>query len=110
MVDFGYDISDFYDVDPIFGTIEDLEELFRKANERKIKIILDFVPNHSSDQHEWFQKSVKRIKPYDEYYIWRDGKNGNEEPPNNWVSAFYGPAWTYNDERKQWYYHCFGEH
>lgn len=109
MKDFGYDISDFYDVDPIFGTLADLEELFEKATEKGIKMILDFVPNHSSDQHEWFKRSAKREQPYDDFYIWRNGKNNNKEPPNNWMSIFYGPAWTYNEERKQWYYHQFGK-
>lgn len=89
MKDFGYDIADFYQVDPIFGTNEDLEELFRKAKEIGLKIILDFVPNHSSDQSEWFKKSVKRIEPYTDYYIWHDGKinnaTGERNPPNNWV-------------------------
>lgn len=88
MVDFGYDISDFYDIDPIYGTMADVEELFAKANARGLKIILDFVPNHSSDQCEWFQKSIKRIEPYTDYYVWHDGKinaTGHRVPPNNWV-------------------------
>lgn len=112
MKDFGYDIEDFYDIDPMFGTIEDLEELFSEAKKRNIRIILDFVPNHSSDQHEWFKKSVKREGKYENYYIWADGKNGagdDKNPPNNWVSNFHGSAWTFNKERGQWYYHCFGK-
>lgn len=87
--DYGYDISNFTQIDKMFGTNDDLQELFNKAKEKDIKIILDFVPNHSSDEHEWFQKSLKGEKPYDEYYIWRDGKNGKDDdknPPNNWVS------------------------
>ncbi|XP_031626903.1 maltase 2-like [Contarinia nasturtii] len=107
MVDFGYDVEDFYEIDPIFGTMADLEELFREAAKRNLKIFLDFVPNHVSDRHEWFKKSVKREGKYENYYIWADGKNNNTSPPNNWVSIFYGPAWKYNEERNQWYYHCF---
>ncbi|XP_031625092.1 maltase 1-like [Contarinia nasturtii] len=109
MVDFGYDIEDFYDVDPMFGTMADLEELFREAEKRNIKIILDFVPNHSSDKCEWFKKSVKREGKYTDYYVWAAGKNNNTEPPNNWVSIFYGSAWTFNEERNQWYYHAFAK-
>lgn len=91
MADFGYDIADFYSVDPIFGTNEDLEELFRKAKALGIKVILDFVPNHSSDQSEWFKKSVNREEPYTNYYIWNDGKvvDGKRVPPNNWVSSIF---------------------
>lgn len=112
MKDFGYDVEDFYKIDPLFGTNDDIEKLFRAAIERGIRIILDFVPNHSSNQHEWFKKSAKRDKKYENYYIWSDGKNGPDDktnPPNNWVSTFYGPAWTYHEERKQWYYHNFGK-
>lgn len=116
MKDFGYDISDFYDIDPLFGTLKDIENLFEEAAKRDIKIILDFVPNHSSDQNEWFKASSNPDHPehekYKGYYIWADGKNGtgdSENPPNNWVSTFYGPAWTYNAKRGQWYYHNFGK-
>lgn len=109
MKDFGYDISDFRTIDPIFGTMEDLEELFIKANAKGIPIILDFVPNHTSDQHEWFQKSIDRDPIYEDFYIWADGRNNNKDPPNNWPSNFYGSAWTYNEKRKQWYYHEFGK-
>lgn len=94
MADFGYDISNFYDVDPIFGNIADLEELFEEANKRNLKIILDFVPNHSSDECEWFQKSIDRIEPYTDYYVWHDGKKNGTimEPPNNWVSSKFKPT------------------
>lgn len=87
MADFGYDISDFRDVDPIFGTMEDLEALIRKSKELGVKIILDFVPNHSSDEHEWFEKALAGDPKYREYYTWRSGtvEDSKELPPNNWV-------------------------
>ncbi|XP_012283007.1 maltase 2 [Orussus abietinus] len=110
MVDFGYDVSNFTDIDPIYGTLADFEDLIAQANSVGLKIILDFVPNHSSTQHEWFQKSVKRIKPYDEYYVWKDAKvvDGKRYPPNNWLSIFSGTAWEWNEERQQYYLHQFG--
>lgn len=90
MRDHGYDIEDFYAVDPLFGTMKDLDELFKKAKELKLKVILDFVPNHSSNESEWFKKSVDRIEPYTNYYVWHDGRinatDGKRVPPNNWVS------------------------
>lgn len=90
MADFGYDIADFYDVDPTFGTMNDLETLFAEAEKVNIKIILDFVPNHSSDQCDWFLKSIQRDPVYENYYIWNDGilnaTTGLRQPPNNWVS------------------------
>ena len=90
MKDFGYDISDFTDIDPIFGTLADFKSLLEKAHEKGLKIVLDFVPNHSSDEHEWFVKSVAREEPYTDYYVWVDPKgvdeNGNPIPPNNWVN------------------------
>lgn len=89
MVDFGYDVSDFKTIDPLFGSMEDFDELFRVAKSLGIKVILDFVPNHTSDQHDWFIKSEKREAGYDDYYIWNDGKpnpaGGQNLPPNNWV-------------------------
>lgn len=88
MVDFGYDISDFKAIHDEYGTMEDFEELILEAKNLDIKIILDFVPNHSSDQCEWFQKSVAREKGFEDFYIWKDGKTNEEgelEPPNNWV-------------------------
>lgn len=76
-----------------------------------IKIILDYVPNHTSDQHEWFTKSEDRDPEFDKYFIWRDGKpnpeGGQPLPPNNWVSVFYGSAWTWSDKRQQYYFHQF---
>lgn len=108
-VDFGYDISNFTDIDPQYGTLTDFTKLVNKAKEVGLKVLLDFVPNHSSDQHSWFQNSIKRIKPYDDFYIWRDGKvvNGTRKPPNNWLSIFKGSAWEWNAERGQYYYHQF---
>lgn len=98
MADFGYDISDFFDIDPTFGTMADVVELFRQANEMDIKIILDFVPNHSSIECEWFIKSVARDPEYVDYYVWHDGYlvDGVRRPPNNWVILI------------EWFCVCFG--
>ncbi|XP_046668931.1 maltase 2-like [Homalodisca vitripennis] len=111
MADFGYDISDYRQIDPIFGTMEDLKELSEKLKTLNIKLLLDLVPNHSSDEHEWFQKSVRKEDPYTDYYVWHDGKIDNvtnqRSPPNNWISIFTGPTWTWNEERGQYYLHNF---
>ncbi|XP_034476694.1 maltase A1 [Drosophila innubila] len=111
MVDFGYDISDFFDIQPEYGTLDDFRNLIKKANELGLKIILDFVPNHSSDENDWFKKSVKREKGYADYYIWHDGKvnatTGKREPPSNWLQAFRGSAWEWVEERQQYYLHQF---
>lgn len=89
-VDQGYDISDYKDVDPDYGTLNDLKELLEKAHKRDIKVILDFVPNHTSDQHVWFKYSVAGAGDYTDFYIWSDGKviDGHRAPPNNWISNF----------------------
>ncbi|XP_055540587.1 maltase 1-like [Wyeomyia smithii] len=109
--DFGYDVSDFMLVDPLFGTNEDLEELFAEAKKLGIKIVLDFVPNHSSNQHEWFLKSELREDPYTNYYVWHDGltneTGGRPLVPNNWQSVFYGSAWEWSSTRQQYYLHQF---
>ncbi|XP_065203797.1 maltase 2-like [Planococcus citri] len=111
MDDMGYDISDFKDIDPIFGTMADFESLRDKVHSLGMYLTLDFVPNHSSDEHEWFKKSVQKIDPYTNYYVWKDPKAWINEttpvPPNNWISAFQGSAWTYVPERKQYYLHQF---
>ncbi|XP_044744078.1 maltase A1-like isoform X1 [Chrysoperla carnea] len=109
-VDGGYDISDFKDIDPMFGTLEDFDKLVAEAKKLDIKIVLDFVPNHSSDKHEWFEKSIKRIEPYTSFYVWADAKivNGTRQPPNNWNSGMsHSNAWQWNSERGQYYYHQF---
>ena len=106
MVDHGYDISNYTNIDPIFGTIEDFKFLTSKCTSKGIKIILDFVPNHTSDQHEWFVKSCQRIHPYTDFYIWHKGK-ADGQPPNNWISVFGGSAWQYNEARKEYYLHQF---
>lgn len=108
-VDFGYDISNFTDIDPVYGTLADFDRLVKKAKSLGLKVILDFVPNHSSYEHPWFKKSVQRIKPYDEYYVWRDARivNGTRQPPNNWLSVFWNSAWEWNDVRQQYYLHQF---
>ena len=108
--DFGYDISNFTDIAPEYGTLQDFDNLVKKAKSLKLKVLLDFVPNHSSHEHEWFKKSVEGIEPYKDYYIWRDGKkdsSGKIVPPNNWLSVFGDSAWEWNDKRKQYYYHAF---
>ena len=103
MKDFGYDVSDYRDVDPMFGTLEDFKLLLEKAHELNLKIIIDLVLSHTSDQHPWFTE-----KP--EYYVWADAKPdmfGERVPPNNWTSVFGGCAWEWDDNRQQYYLHNF---
>ena len=89
-VDFGYDVSDYENIDPMYGTLQDFDRLASEAQKRGIHIIMDFVMNHSSDQHAWFKESrSSRDNPKRDWYIWRDGK-GPGKPPNNWVSTFGG--------------------
>lgn len=111
MVDFGYDIADYMQIQPEYGTMQDFENMMQEANRLGIKVILDFVPNHSSDQCEWFQKSVARDPEYADYYVWHDGREnpdgGEPLPPNNWQSVFYGSAWTFHPGRGQFYLHQF---
>ncbi|XP_055847890.1 maltase 2 isoform X2 [Episyrphus balteatus] len=110
MIDFGYDISNFTDIHEEYGTMEDFEDLVAEAKRLDIKLILDFVPNHSSDQCEWFVKSANREPGYEDFYVWADGvddEDGERQPPNNWKSVFYGSAWTWNPERQQYYLHQF---
>ena len=104
--DNGYDISDYQDIDPMFGTLDDMEELIREAENRGIKIIMDLVLNHTSDEHRWFLEAVKgKDNPYHDYYVWRDGEEGVY--PNDMKSTFGGPAWEWIPELKQYYFHQF---
>ncbi|XP_052864295.1 alpha-glucosidase-like [Anopheles cruzii] len=111
--DFGYDVSDFYDIQPEYGTLQHMEQLIAEAHRHGIKLMLDFIPNHTSDEHKWFEQSASGAvgSTYYEFYIWRDGKRnavtGVLEPPNNWISVFGGPAWTYDERRGQYYLHQF---
>ncbi|MDR0788537.1 MAG: DUF3459 domain-containing protein [Gemmatimonadota bacterium] len=107
MADFGYDVSDYTDIHPIFGTLDDFDRLIAEAHGRQLRVILDFVPNHSSDQHPWFlESSASRDNPKRDWYIWRDpGPDGG--PPNNWLSNFGGPGWTFHEPTGQYYYHAF---
>ncbi len=106
-VDFGYDVSDYENIDPMYGTLADFDFLASEAKKRNIHIILDFVVNHTSDQHKWFLASKSsRTSPYRDWYIWRDGK-GPGQPPNNWVSIFGGSAWQFDPTTNQYYYHIF---
>jgi alpha-glucosidase len=107
MADFGYDVSDYVSIHPLFGTMEDFDALVREAHARGLRVILDFVPNHTSEQHPWFQESrSSRDDPKRDWYIWRDpAPDGG--PPNNWLSNFGGPAWTLDERTGQYYYHAF---
>lgn len=112
--DAGYDVSDYVDVDPIFGTLSDFDELLAKAHALGIRVMIDLVPNHSSDKHEWFQRALasEPNSPERDFYHFKDGQGTNGElPPNNWVSMFGGPAWTRVIEKDgkpgQWYVHLF---
>ena len=106
MRDWGYDISDHTDVDPLFGSLADAEELITRAHERGLRVIIDYVINHTSDQNPWFVESRSSPdNPKRDWYVWRDGRHGG--PPNNWVSVFSGPAWTYDEASDQWYRHTY---
>ena len=104
--DNGYDISDYRAIMEEFGTMEDLEELMELLHKRDIKLIMDLVLNHTSDEHKWFKESKKsKDNPYRDYYIWKDGKN--DGPPNNWKSFFGGSTWKYDEQTDQYYLHLF---
>lgn len=107
MVDFGYDVTDYCGVDARFGTLADVDDLLAQAHARGFKVLLDFVPNHSSDQHPWFVESrSSRTNPKRDWYVWRDGAPDGG-PPNNWISDFGGSAWEWDEITGQYYYHAF---
>ncbi|XP_063695522.1 maltase A3-like [Culicoides brevitarsis] len=111
--DGGYDITDYKAIDPIFGTMQDFDELLATVKEHGMHLILDFVPNHTSDEAEWFKKSVARDPQYENYYVWHPGKpdpdGGQNLPPSNWLSVFRFSAWKWNEERGEYYLHQFVE-
>jgi alpha-glucosidase len=99
--DWGYDVADFYDVHPDLGTLADLEQLIAEAGRREIRVLLDLVPNHTSSEHAWFHDPARR-----DWYVWRDPKPDGS-PPNNWMSSFGGPGWTFDERSGQYYLHNF---
>ncbi len=107
MADFGYDVADYCDIDPRFGTLDDLDRLVAGVHERGMRLLVDLVPNHTSDQHEWFRSALAGPgAPYRDFYLWRDpAPDGG--PPNNWVSHFGGPAWTLDETSGQYWCHLF---
>ena len=104
--DCGYDIADYMNIAPEFGGMEAFRQVLDGVHARGMKLVMDLVVNHTSDEHEWFQKSRKRIEPYTDYYIWRPGEKGGKLP-NNWDSNFEGKAWTWDEERGEYYLHLF---
>ena len=107
MADFGYDVADYTAVDPLFGTLADFDRLIAAAHDRGLKLLVDFVPNHSSDQHPWFLESrSSRDNPKRDWYLWRDPAPGGGYP-NNWMSNFGGSGWTFDEPTGQYYYHSF---
>jgi alpha-glucosidase len=113
MADFGYDVANYCDVDPIFGNLADMGKLIKEAHRHGIKIMVDLVPNHTSDEHEWFHLSRQsKEDPYSDWYVWQDpkgyDKNGKPQPPNNWLNIFTGEtAWEWVPARQQFYLHSF---
>jgi alpha-glucosidase len=106
-VDFGYDVADYRNIDPMYGTLSDFDHMAAEGRKHHLRIIMDFVPNHTSDQHPWFLDSKSsRTAPHRDWYIWRDGKAPGQ-PPNNWISIFGGSAWTRDPTTNQFYYHFF---
>jgi alpha-glucosidase len=114
-VDFGYDISDYENIDPQYGTLKDFDRLVAEAKKRNIRVVLDMVLNHTSDMHKWFIESASsRTNPKRDWYVWNNGKDGGKPgpdgkpvPPNNWISLFGGSAWEYMPQTKSFYYHKF---
>ncbi|CAK9040381.1 unnamed protein product [Durusdinium trenchii] len=115
MRDFGYDISDFHDIDALFGSLQDFKDLVAAADKMGIKVLMDFVPNHSSNESKWFLESKSsKTNPKRNWYVWHPGVevNGTRQPPNNWASNFgggAGSAWTWDSSTEEYYYHAFGE-
>lgn len=112
MADFGYDVSNYCGVDPLFGTLKDFDALIQRVHELRLKLIMDFVPNHTSNQHPWFLESrSSRNSPKRDWYLWHDACNGigppEKRPPNNWLSHFGGTAWTWDEKTQQFYMHSF---
>ena len=108
--DFGYDIADYKDISPDYGTLEQFKTVIDEAHKRGLKIIMDLVINHTSDQHKWFLESKKGDdNPYHDYYFWRKGRKGGKKPPNNWRSVFQGGAWEYDKDLDEYYLHIFAK-
>ncbi len=107
--DFGYDIADYKDIHKDYGDLDLFKRVLDEAHKRSIKVIMDLVVNHTSDEHDWFIKSQDKNSPYHDYYIWRKGKLGGKLPPNNWLSCFEGKAWEYNEKLKEYYLHVFAK-
>ena len=107
--DNGYDISDYRDIQEDFGTLDDFKQLVKGLHDRGLKLIMDLVVNHTSDEHMWFKESRKsKDNPYRDYYFWRKGKS-DKKPPNNWMSNFVGPAWEYDKTTDEYYLHLFSK-
>lgn len=107
--DMGYDVASYYEIHPDYGTMRDMEELIKEAKKRNIKILMDLVINHTSDEHEWFLQSKDVNSKYHDYYYWRAGRKNNKKPPNNWDSMFSGSAWEYDEDNNLWYLHLYSK-
>lgn len=108
--DGGYAVTNRRDIDPRFGDLDDFKELLDEAHSRNLRVYIDDVLPHTSDEHEWFEASCRRESPYEDFYVWHDGvedENGDLQPPNNWLSVFGGGAWEWNDTREQFYFHHY---
>ncbi|NLI70694.1 MAG: alpha-glucosidase [Firmicutes bacterium] len=106
--DYGYDISDYYDIDPRYGTLEDFDRLVDECHKRNIRVMLDLVVNHTSNEHPWFlESSSSRDNPKRDWYIWCDGRGPDNKPPNNWRNNFFGSAWEWDEHTEQYYLHSF---
>lgn len=107
--DYGYDIADYKSINPEYGTLELFKTVLDEAHKRGIKIIMDLVVNHTSDEHKWFIESKDKSSPYHDYYFWRKGKNHGKRPPNNWLSCFEGGAWEKDEKTGEYYLHVFSK-